>query len=105
MEQNCIVKDCNNISSDMTFYNGICAQCYMYLTKGAGDGQLHRNIIKSLLHRLFNYLKETDERFNETLPEPPSSPVAPVDNVALPSPKLRITEVLPDNSQEVPKRK
>jgi len=67
MEQNCIVKDCNNISSDMTFYNGICAQCYMYLTEGVGNGQIYRNLIRHLLTSLFVYLKKEDENFEEKI--------------------------------------
>jgi len=96
MEQHCIVKDCKNVSIDMIFYNGICAQCYMYLTQGIGDGQVYRNLVKMLLKRLFNYLKQVDETFDEELPEPttpePSvNPAPPVSDQHA----LAFKEVLP----------
>lgn len=89
MDKHCIVKDCNNVSNEMTFYNGVCAECYMFLAHGAGDGQVYRNMIKVFLRRLFNYLKATDESFDEVLPEPPPVVAAP------PESKPTFTEVPP----------
>lgn len=98
MEQHCIVKDCKNTGPEMVFYNGICAQCYMYLTQGVGNGQVYRNIIKTLLRSLFVYLKKVDSDFAEELPVIKSEPEpqAPVQ----PTAKMIICEVPPEPKEK-----
>lgn len=71
MDKRCVVKDCKNTSQEMTFYGGVCAQCYLFLREGVGtSSQIHRNVLVSLLKRLYHAIKGMDSVWTEPEPEP-----------------------------------
>ena len=66
METKCIVKDCKNTSAEMVFYGTLCAQCHVFLAEGAGEtSQAYRNMLKTLILKLYNVLKRIDSEFKE----------------------------------------